>query len=751
MKKRKINILLLSAISLSLLSACGNSEEKKWSYTKEDMSSFLTIDATYEGKDEQSSLKTDTDITLFKEKIDNDDVIVYDVDKAVSLMDEKNKDYADYSILKAASLPVSNVETLSDNDGFNVTFEADDSLKNVGMLVHPSVTCSNKYVLVSQAVDDSSKNNDAQADFEEKYVSSTFSWNDGGKFIFQLVSNIGIVFAGIGSENPTAIVTGISGIIGSLADNFATSGATTQDVMNQLKETDRKIDELGSKLEKNTQQLSDEIVRTEALVDQTNLNTLNLAINDFATNCLAPINTFNRNLADAASDYYRNFVNSSQTVNLFLEKGEDGKWNTNSLTSITDSSQYNCSLTISDFTNAKANLAKTNNIVENGFMDALLKDIEAAIEKKTDIPEGLSKSDLRGFVSSMIYEQFMKQYFSTNKEKAQEYRNIVIELAQRISGSSGKVSILNSYFSRLQCMYNFAKEIKPTVRTLCANLLKTLDLNTARAAEAISFAGYSTSDLEKDYKSARSSVQTLYKSVKETSDSYSFTTSATLTGGLYHGEYSATYTNPGNKCELNVSFNAEKIDSNGMAISRSKDDLSKHNTITVTQHGRISTRWSLLRSLGLADSKSDYINYLASSNVISSSSIEAMDMLLSLNEANSSCYRILTSGAKERELNSSDSSLPLNCVAQGNPGGKYYEVGKDYTYRQGNNSSSWYGRSFEGTFISARNGSSLGTGKIASWARYAESHWYWYNDEYWAFSNNKKDNYFFTIDIVSQN
>ena len=744
-------MLFVCSVLTMLMSSCTSSEEKKWSYTKADMSDFLTIDATVEDKENDASVfKTDTDVTLFKEKIDNDDVIVYDVDKAISLMEEKNKDYADYSILKASSLTVSNVETLAENDGFNVTFEADDSVKNVGMLVHPSVTCANKYVLVSQASEDNSKTNDTQGDFEEKYVTSKLTWDDGGKFIFQMLSNISMLLAGIGSENAGAIVTGVFGILGSLSENFASSGATIQTVMNQLKETDRKINELGAKLEQNTQQLADEIVRTEALVDQTNLNTLNLAINDFANNCISPINTFNRNLADAVSDYYRDFVKSAKTINLVLEKGTDGKWNSSSLTNITDTSKYNFSLTISDFANAKESLAKTNNVVEKGFMDELTKDIDSAIIAKTDLPQGIDKNDLSGFVSSMIYEQFMKQYFSTNKAKAQEYRNLVIDLSERIAGASGKISILNTYLSRLQCMYNFAGEIKSTVRMLCTNLLETLDMNTARAAEATYFAEYSTTDLEKDYKLARDTIQQFYKTVKETNDAYSYTTAAVLTGGFYQGQYTATYSNPGNKCTLNVSYSVEKVEMSGTTVNRTKDDMSKHNSISAIQHARISTRWGLLRSLGLADIKYDYINYLANSSVISQASIEAMETLVSLKQTGTSCYRILTGNAKERELNSTDSNLTLSCVGQGNPGGKYYEVGKNYTYLQGNNSASWYGKTYEGTFVDASSGASLGTGKVATWARYAESHWYWNDDEYWAFTNDSKNNYFFLIDIVSQ-
>lgn len=751
MKKKKANLLLVGSISMALLAACSNQENNKWSYSKEDMSSFVSVEATLENKENNiSTFSADTDVTLFTEELDNDDVIVYDVDKVVKLLDENGKDYADYATLKAASVSVSNIETPNDKDGFNVTFASNETSKNYGMLVHSSVTSSNEYVMATKRQENKSISKDPQAEFEENYVKSNGSWEDGGKFVVQMITNIGMIIVGVGSENPAAIAQGIFGIIGSLAENFNSGSATIQDVMNQLKETDRKIDELGEKLEKNTQQLADEIVRTEALVDQTNLNTLNLAINDFATNCLAPINTFNRNLADQTGAYYRDFVKSAQTIKLVLSKNAKGEYVSSSLSELGSAPNYNFSLDVASFPNASAHLAKNNNIVENGFMAELDKDIDAAINSKKDLPEGVNKENLRSFVTAMIYEQFMKEYFSKNKDKAQEYRNLVIEFAERILGASGKVSILSSYLSRLQFMHNFNGEIKPIVRSLCANLLKTLDMNTARAAEACLFAEYSSAELEKDFKSARQAIQNFYKNVSETSDSYSYTTSAILTGGFYQAEYNASYSNPGNECKLNVTFNADKIEMSGINVSRTKDDMSKHASISAMQHSRIATRWNLLRSAGTVDGKSDYIHYLANSNVISQASLDAANTMISLKKANPSAYRILTGDRTERDLNNTDTSLSLNCVAKGNPGGDYFEVSKSYNYRSQKNASSWYGKTYEGTFVDASNGISLGTQKIASWARYAETHWYWNNDEYWAFTNDNANNYFFTVDIATQ-
>jgi hypothetical protein len=600
------------------------------------------------------------------------------------------------------------------------------------------------------SVNDTMEEENSQDVFEENYVSKGRSWEEGGKFIYQLVSNIGMVAVGAASENPVAIVSGIMGLIGSLGENLNSSGATIQNVMDQLKETDRKIDELGAKLEQNTQQLADEIVRAEALVDQSNLNTLNLAINDFATNSIGKINTFNRDLADEIGNYYKDFVQSSQTIRLALEKDPtSGKYKSSSLSDLTNSPNYNFSITLTDFTNSKNHLRNSNNIIESGFMDELSKDIENAISLSHDLPEGIDKEDLNGFIQAMIYEQFMKKYFSTHKEKAQEYRNLIIDYAERIIGASGKVSILSTYLNRLKCMYNFAGEIKPLVRTLSANMMKVLDMNTARAAEASLFAEYSYSELEKDYKSASSSIQDFYKSVKKTDDSYSYTTSATLTGGFYQAKYSVNYFNPGNECKLKVNFNVDELSMNGDKVERTKDDLESHDSISQNEHARISTRWTLLSSIGSSNPTYDYIDYLVANKVIPQNSLDAYQYIVSSNETTKASYRILTDNRKVRDLNSTDLDTVFTCEGRGNPDGDYFELNKTYKYRGRMDAASWYGKTYEGAFVDGRNGTAQGTQKIASWARYAESHWYWYEDEYWAFTDNTSDNYYFLVDAVA--
>ncbi len=751
MKLNKIKYLSILTITLSLLSSCYYSEADRWSYSREDMSNFLNLSAKLDVNDDNSaSFNLDSNITLFNQVLTKDDIIVFDIAKAQEKMNEDNKDYADYDVLSAASLNVTSINTLAELDGFDVNFET-QSTSTYGMLIHHSVSASDQYIMVSKYTESTPHfDNDPQSEFEEKYATSGMSWVDGGQFVYQMIANIGGLIVGVATENPAAIANGIFAILGSLTESFCAKGTTIQDVMDQLKETDRKIDELSEKIDRNTQQLADEIVRAEAMVDQTNLNTLNLAINDFATNSLSKINTFNRNLTDEVGFYYRDYVKTNQTINLILTQNEDGEWESTPLGNMPDTPLYTFSLTINEFTNAVKFLKEHNNIVTTGFMDAFEEDIDIAIANKTDLPNKIEYDVLRGFITSMIYEEFAKEYFSNNKDKAQEYRNLMIDYVERIAGLNLKTSVLQTYFNRLKCMYNFASEIKAPLRTMCANILLVMDMNTARASQACLFAEMDDSELQTKFKSTRETVQNFYKSLKETPDTYSFTSSVALTGGFYEAKYDVYYTNPGNHCNLNVNFKFYKEVLNGYYINDIEDDLSKHLSLSATQHSRIVTRWNLLRATGSADLESDYIHYLENVGIISKECMDAADFLMYCHIALRSCYRILTSDRTERDLTLSDTSKWMYCVGQGNPDGDYFTVGNGYGYREKHDEYSWYGRVFEAAFVDASSGGYLGQQDIATWARYAESHWYWIDDEYWAFKTFENTNFFFSVYAVSE-
>ena len=742
MKKKKMMYLLVSSLAITLtasLSSCANGEAKKWAYTKDEMSDFIELGAVQtNNSDNTITFSTDLNVEIFDENIDKDDVIVFDKDKVKEELEKSNKEYADYSVLKKASVEVVNVHNLDTKDGFDITFKGDQNA-NYGMLLYSKVTVVDKFTSVSRYQENINITDDPQATFEENYVSSEhISWEKGGKMITTLITNYAVTALALSLKNPFSFVSGMSGIFSTIFDTVSEKGTSIGDVMNKLKDVDKKIDDLSNKIDRNTQILQDEIVSVNANVDQANLNILNISINDFANNAIAPINNFNRNMEDEVGNYYKKFISEPQTIKLALESNSEDKYYSVPLHEINDTSKYNFQLVISDFTNAKAFLAANDNIVKSGFVGELEKDIDNALALVSNLPYGISTKDYNQFVRSRIIENFSKEYYSTHKDKAQEYRNLMIQFSERIVGINGKVNYLNTYLSRLQYMYNFQAEIKPLVRSFCVNLLKILDANTTLAMQACHFAEYNYDELSNIFKTTRDEIQNCYKTTNNVSDSYSFITGTILTGSLYTSKYYPKYTNPGNHPNFSVDFETIRYGTAGMGLKSFKDDISKHNGISEASHLKISTRWNLLRNVGATSSGNDYAHYLASNNAIIKEAMQATDIFATMKFIDGSNYRILTSNRIERDLNSSD-SLGLLCVSCGN--GNYFTINVNYTYRGHRDRDYWSGRTFEGTFISGSSGTSLGTQKICSWAKYAEDHWYWSTDEYWAFADYREGFY----------
>ena len=752
MKKKKMIYLLVSSLAITLtasLSSCVNSETKKWAYTKDEMSDFIEMEAIQtNNSDNTITFSADTNVEIFDENIDKDDVIVFNKDKVKEELEKSNKEYADYSILKKASVDVVNVHSLDTKDGFDITFKTEDNSANYGMLLYSKVTTIDKFTSVNKYEENKSIQSDPQAEYEEKYVSQKrATWETGGKIFTSIISGFVISGLGLKTGNPIAISNGLLGIFSTLMETTSDKGTSIKDVMTKLKDIDKKIDDISNKIDRNTQILQDEIVRTNANVDQANLNILNIAINDFATNAIAPINNFNRNLEDEVGNYYKKFISEPQTIKLVLEKNSDDEYTSIPLVEINDIGKYNFQIEISDFTNAKAFLAQNNNIVKDGFVGELQKDIENALNKSSNLSKDITIENYNTFIRSRILENFSKEYFSTHNEKAQEYRNLMIEYAERICGMNGKVNYLNTYLSRLQYMYNFQAEIKPLLRTFCSNLLKILETNGALAIQACTFAEYNYDELSKVFISARDGIQNFYETNKNKDDSYSFVTTSTLTGDLYISKYNVSYTNAGgNHPDLHVKFETYTIGKGENCVISYDSNISNHKGIAEASHLKISTRWNLLKSIGEASSDKDYVHYLTSNNVIASSGTDAADFLRSLRIIDSSCYRILTNDRSERDLNSND-SISLTCIAKGGKESSYYfSVGDKYTYRANREADCWSGKTFEGKFINASSGTSFGTQKICSWARYAEDHWYWSTDEFFAFSADSPNNYYFIVE-----
>lgn len=586
---------------------------------------------------------------------------------------------------------------------------------------------------------------DQQLVFEEEYISKSFNYAEGGKFAVSIISSLGNIAGGVAFDSPTAVVSGVFSLLTSINDQFnGSSGPTIADVMNKLNEMDEKLDGINAKLDENHIQLMSETIRTQAMVDQVLLEEQEQAIETFNNVYVVPLENYARDFADYIDQSYKSYVSKDETAEIYLSKNDKKEWTLIDVMDEGKPDQTKFTLTVNDFSHSKECLEKNYNVVTVGFMDSFNKDIDIALEE-VSLPNGLNKEDCRNFIGANIVERFTKKYYEENHQKALDLRNMAINYSKQISGKANK-SILNRYIDRLEYMYNFAGEMKSTVTDAFANIAHSLDVNTALAAQACLYAGVNQEEIRSEYIVARDLIKKDYEAIKNVNDAYSFITKTVLGGGLYRAYYDTEYSNRGNDPKFKATFRFQQVYYHN-GFDYRNDDINTHFVLEAADHLRIVTRMNLMKAIGLVKEDS-YISYLVKAKVVEQDAYTTYEQLVDRKWISNDALRFLTD-ITTRNMNDSDKNVEMECTASGNPDGDYFNVGWKGHFRGGHDNGCWSGKITETTYIDAITGKVQDNKKVAAYATYSESHWYWSDDEYWSFVDNKVGNYFFILEHVA--
>lgn len=587
---------------------------------------------------------------------------------------------------------------------------------------------------------------DEQLVFEENYISKPFNYAEGGKFAISIISGMGSIAGGVAFDSPTAVVSGVFSILTSINDQLnGSSGPTIADVMNKLGEMDTKLDAINEKIDQNHNQLLSETVRTQAMVNQVLLEEQEQALESFNNFYSVPLENYTRDFSDYIEQSYKSYVSTDEVAEIYLSKDEKNQWTLVDVIDEGKADQTKFSLTIDNFTNSKTFLEENYNIVTVGFMDNLNKDLDNAIED-VSLPNGLDKKVCRDFIGANLVERFTQKYYKDNHQKALDLRNLVINYSKQVSGKSSK-SILERYVNRLEYMYNFAGEMKTPITGILANLAHNLDVNTALAAQACLYAGVNQEEIKSEYIVARDLVKQYFEGISKMDDRYSFITNTTLASDFYRAYYNTSYTNRGNHPNFKAEFKCEKVNYEYGDVKYVEDDINSHYFVEAVDQLRIVARMNLMREIGVVKANT-YLDYLVQAKVVDANAKRTYERLHDMHWISEDALRFLT-GIQTRDMNDSDKNLQMECTAAGNPDGDYFNVGWKGNFRSKHGSSNWHGKMTETTYVDAKTGTIQDDKKVAAYATYSESHWYWSNDEYWSFVDNKVGNYFFILEHVA--
>jgi len=748
--RKIVKLFIMSFFSILVvitLSSCGDS---KWDFSKSDAAKFYELDAALSETDSGLELSLTSEDEIFGSSIKKSNIVLFDY----SALDESSlSGYLEYSDIKDQRVSINSVDVDSAKEAV-LSFEGEAS-DTYGVLIHKKATSLDNHAFAFAKILDKSSDNAIITEYEEQMIKSRGSWSDA-KAAIDCASYISQIVLGGLTDNPVSFAGGIFGLFTTIGGKAMGSGATIEDVMKKLVVIDGKLDAISAQIDANQKQILDEFVRTDAMIDEVKVIEYNQNIQSYQTDYVKPITDYLLVYKDSCEQAFRKYVNEeSQSFTMYYGERDD---DSNALLYVTEddvTAATSYEITITDFSNSLKYLSSHKDIVGNDFYEALTADLVNAISSNT-LPSGKSEDELsqemyQTIANNISYDVLATEDDTLHREVLQLLSNFT-SFAGAISGASFE-TVLSSYINRLQCIYNFSSEIKEPVRNLLASIKLTLDsymciAQTACLAQKINY----SEQIYNAYIAACDVISSTYDAVMAVDDSYSFTVGAKISGDLYNAKASVWYTNPGNSCDFHAIFGLYKIESfDGSEIHSEGVDVNDIAFVDYRNNKGILTRYGLLKSSGYTEEKT-YREYLKSVNILSQDMFDILNRLFEGGRTVDKVGKIICS-YNIRDLYDSDSNLTLECICYGNPDGYFFHTGYHYNYRYSDSDVSseyWSGKIAYGDLIDANTGALDSSNLISAYARYAESHRYWFDDEHWAFSDDYFGQFCFILNVVTE-
>ena len=726
-------IAFLFIIGFTVASCSGSAD---WEYTKADMVKFTELSTKLSKNDDDSlTVKIDNSESIFKNDIKEKYILFYNSN------DIEDASYRRYEDVKDHLISIRNIKI----DSSNLSFDFDgDYEEPYEIIIHKDVMNNGNFAMGYVKVNLFS-NEPIVTNYEEKIIKTKGSWDDVQKGI-NLLSGVAQVILGFMEGNPIAIAGGTCGACGALGSIFFSGGPTLATVTKQLNIIDAKLDALTAQIDVNQKQILDEFVRTQAMIDEVKINQYNQNIQAYYTDYVKPIEDFMLVYKDMLEQEYRRYVDSSHTITLYY--GNDNKLLFKSEQDITGATTKEYA--ISAFSNAKSYLEKNRGIVGDGYPSALYNDIKEAL-KNQSLPSGKSIDNVADDVYSTISEEVNQAVLTkedqTLHSKVLQFVSDFVDFSKALSGINFE-SVINSYISRLEYIYNFSKEIKSSVRDLLANLKLRLDLylcaaQTACKAQKINY----LEEIADAYSTASDFIEARYESEMKIPDNYSYCLKNNVNVDLYQVKAEVSFTDLGNYPTFHANFTFRKnINFDGSNISGEVVDVNKINMVDYTRITAIVTRYNLLKSAGVTKS-STFINYIDDLSLLPKGKLTVANHLFDSGRT-ANPYRMLSSFGI-RDINDSESFF-VRCTCYGNPKSEYFYIGETRPYRYDDGvveKDYWSGKLAYGDVLDAKSGQNLGSQRLAAYAKYSESHRLWVNDEHWGFVDDIFGNFYFIFTI----
>ena len=489
-----------------------------------------------------------------------------------------------------------------------------------------------------------------------------------------------------------------------------------EDIENQLKSIDRKIDAL-------KQQMLDSTTAIQLGVDKVLFNQYRSTWDAFYENYIEKIEDILRDYTTDVRTYYVEFVRNTTDVNLELKyfKSTDNKTifsmeNPDDLNHSLEGYSYlsskNVTINKSYFTEA-ADLTRVRQGYSDDFDGIFRKCLKNNL--KNSYPD-LSDEEFNNLFND-VYAHIagLAQFKAINKETAKEMRNLFVNFATQLSGKATGTSKMVYYYKMLESLYNFQSEAEAEMKQFRVNMKQLLDKYAGYATIMAQFcSGIDKSEITKAYNDAYDYIKNNdnMRPVGKNQD-YCYTINSLVAANVVRCSFDKGYNNAGkNNCSFYYNYRTyneetgKTIDvvNNTKLLSDANLSIIHARALNILQYNGKSGDISLFA-------------YFESKGIITSnmkSKYKGKEVITSYGGIN----------------DPSTSSFKVICTSIGV--GEYFTYGKTYSYKGYKESGSWSAKEASGTIYDLSQNKSSDN-HINRMARYDESHWYWVTDEHWAF------------------
>lgn len=533
--------------------------------------------------------------------------------------------------------------------------------------------------------------------------------------------------ASVYSGNPASAIGSVLSMLQLFGLTGKSGEPTIQDVLNKLEDMANQLKSIDRKIDSLKQEVLDQAVATQLGIDKILFNQYRMAWEDFYQSYIEKLDTYLWSYTTDIRTYFVNFVMNNEDVTLELKYFTKDNENVFSLESPNfpgSSVEGYPYATSKDVIIKKMYFTEVQDLVRKaqGYSDdfdaTFRKCLKAYLEAENPT---ITEEELNSLIND-IYAQITGQaQFETvsgdvNVNRAKDITISFINFAKQLSGKATGTSKMTYYFKMLESLYNFQSEAKDEILQFRVNMKRLLDQYAAFATSMAQFCpGINKKDITDAYVDAYNYIKdnTNLRTVND-GEEYCYPINSKISCKAVRCSFDKGYDNSGhNNCTFWCYYRTydEQTDNTVDVVNNSKL-LSNANL------GIINARaLNILRTNGISTDNYNFYSYLRERNIITKAIRDKY-----------SGSDVITSYAGINSL--SNSNVNLLCTSYGV--GDYFEYGTRYKYKGSREGNCWSAREATGNIYNLNSNTQIDS-IIDILGQYDESHWYWSTDEHWGF------------------